>query len=145
MSQRISSFWLVLFLSALAMTAVIAWRGSHDNFPRMTRPPYVPKSEPRHFVDYEPPSTPYKPVIERIVLPVTAPDRVTLAAFNRIRAGMTLAEVREIIGFDGKQLAESDLLNTHHEIWSWQNDDGSNMNVQFMDGKSHTKAQFGLR
>jgi hypothetical protein len=85
------------------------------------------------------------PMVVRSVPPLLTHPLVTKSKFDQIRSGMSLREVQDVIGADGVMMAESELLGTRHEMWSWQNDNGSNMNVQFMDGKAHTKAQLGLR
>ena len=69
---------------------------------------------------------------------------VTKAEFDRIREGMTYDEVRSIIGAPGEVLSSSDMVGIKTVMYSWMNDNGSNMNAMFQDGKLVQKAQFGL-
>lgn len=74
-----------------------------------------------------------------------AQPAIDLTRFNRVQIGMHLADVRAIIGSPGTLQAQSQIVDTAHEIYIWQNPGGSNAMVQFVDGKVISKAQFGLR
>jgi hypothetical protein len=80
------------------------------------------------------------PAAARVVAPI-----VTLAAFQDIRAGMSLGMVRTIIGLDGVVVSRSDLAGHTTIMYSWTNSNGSNMNAMFRDDALVTKAQFGLQ
>jgi len=74
-----------------------------------------------------------------------APPIVTLTQYERIREGMTYAEVTAVIGTAGQELSRSDLAGYTTVMYSWTNSNGSNMNAMFQNGKLVNKAQFGLR
>ena len=72
-------------------------------------------------------------------------DEVTMEEFNKIKNGMTYEEVVKIIGFEGTEMSSSEIGGIKTIMYSWQNDDGSNMNAMFQNNKLNTKAQFGLK
>ncbi|SMP05774.1 protein of unknown function [Laceyella tengchongensis] len=72
-------------------------------------------------------------------------DEVTMEEFKKIKNGMTYEEVVKIIGFEGTEMSSSELGGIKTIMYSWQNDDGSNMNAMFQNNKLNTKAQFGLK
>ena len=72
------------------------------------------------------------------------PQDVTLAEFNRIKDGMTYSQVCEIIGVRGTETSRSSLVGITTVMYSWTNDDYSNMNAMFQNGGLVSKAQFGL-
>jgi hypothetical protein len=66
---------------------------------------------------------------------------ITLAKFNQIRPGMTLAEVEAILG-----TARGEQGVTHTGgLYTWKNKDGSSVNVGIMDGRVTATAQWGLK
>ena len=69
---------------------------------------------------------------------------VTMDEFTRIREGMTYAQVRNIIGAAGTELSRTTMLGTTTIMYSWTNDDFSNMNAMFQNDALVSKAQFGL-
>ena len=70
---------------------------------------------------------------------------VTMAEFDAVQAGMSLPQVQTILHSNGTQEVHDDTAGITGDIYSWQNSDGSNMNVQFQNGAVITKAQFGLQ
>ena len=72
-------------------------------------------------------------------------DEVTMEEFKKIKNGMTYEEVVEIIGFEGTEMSSTEIGGIKTIMYSWQNDDGSNMNAMFQNNKLNTKAQFGLK
>ncbi|AUS08335.1 hypothetical protein C1X05_05485 [Laceyella sacchari] len=72
-------------------------------------------------------------------------DEVTMEEFKKIKNGMTYEEVVKIIGFEGTEMSSSEIGGIKTIMYSWQNDDGSNMNAMFQNNKLNTKAQFGLK
>jgi hypothetical protein len=70
---------------------------------------------------------------------------ITLSEFNAVQTGMSIQQVQTIMGSTGTQTVHQDLAGISGDIYSWQNSDGSNMNVQFQNGAVITKAQFGLQ
>ena len=71
--------------------------------------------------------------------------RITKSMYDRIKNGMSYSQVVSIVGQKGKELSRSEMEGISTVIYMWQNDDGSNMNVMFQNGKVIQKAQFGLR
>jgi hypothetical protein len=65
---------------------------------------------------------------------------ITLAKFNQIRPGMTLAEVEAILGTGRAQG-----VTRTGGLYTWQNKDGSNMNVSILDGRVTATVQWGLK
>lgn len=69
----------------------------------------------------------------------------TMAEFDAVQAGMSLPQVRTILHSTGTQEVHDDTAGITGDIYSWQNSDGSNMNVQFQNGLVIGKAQAGLQ
>lgn len=70
---------------------------------------------------------------------------VTASEFARLVDGMSYTDAVKVIGAPGAELSRSALADTTTVMYSWMNDDGSNMNAMFQNGKMISKAQFGLR
>lgn len=70
---------------------------------------------------------------------------VTLGEYEQIREGMTYQEVSGVIGAAGQELSRSDVAGYATVMYSWSNENGSNMNAMFQNGKLVNKAQYGLR
>jgi hypothetical protein len=65
---------------------------------------------------------------------------------------MSYAQVIRIIGFDGEEMASSNMAGVpgvmeglSTKMYSWQNSDGTNMNATFQNDRLVAKAQFGLK
>ncbi len=65
---------------------------------------------------------------------------VTMGEYKQVKRGMTLKQVRAIVGFAGKESARSGGF----VIYDWANYDGSNVSVTFYGGRVRSKAQAGL-
>jgi hypothetical protein len=115
----------VAVLAILATIAVVWLLASNDVFRPSTRP------EPGRYV------APRVPLVQD-------PPVVTRAEYGRLQEGMTYEEAVEIIGVRGDELSRSDLAGITTVMYSWVNDNGSNMNAMFQNNKLVTKAQFGL-
>ncbi|SFJ71288.1 DUF3862 domain-containing protein [Thermoflavimicrobium dichotomicum] len=70
---------------------------------------------------------------------------VTMKKFKKIKNGMSYEEVVRIIGFEGTEMSSSEVAGIKTVMYSWQNEDGSNMNAMFQNNKLTSKAQFGLK
>ena len=70
--------------------------------------------------------------------------KLTAEKFAAIKTGMSYAQVKKIIGFEGAELSRSELAGYVTVMYSWSNPGGSNMNAMFQNGKLIQKAQFGL-
>ncbi|CAN1209839.1 hypothetical protein TUMEXPCC7403_06415 [Tumidithrix helvetica PCC 7403] len=70
--------------------------------------------------------------------------KITLEKFNQVQKGMTLQEVQEVIGSQGKLIAESKIGEVTGQVYSWKNPQGSNAIIEFKNGKVVAKAQAGL-
>ena len=74
-----------------------------------------------------------------------APPSVTMANFNRIRNGMTYAEVVSILGQPTQELSRTEVAGIETVMYQWDGGFMANMNAMFQNGKMVSKAQFGLR
>ena len=89
---------------------------------------------------------------QRIRIPdYSEKDVVTFAEYQNVRTGMTYQRTVEIIGFSGTEMSRNYLEgvsgvmeSTTTIMYSWVNDNGSNMNAIFQNNKLVQKAQFGL-
>ena len=72
------------------------------------------------------------------------PPVVTIVAYQFIKNGMSYKQVRNIIGADGMEVSRSDFGEHDTVMYSWRNQDGSNMNAMFQDDELVSKAQFRL-
>lgn len=57
--------------------------------------------------------------------------------------GSTYEEVKNMLG-EGKESTSSEMGGIKTVIYTWDNGDGSNMNVTFQNNKALAKAQVGL-
>jgi hypothetical protein len=72
--------------------------------------------------------------------------KATMAEFNQLQAGMTLQDVQKVIGSPGKLQSSSAAGGMQVDMYQWDGDKfGSQVMVQFQDGKVFTKSQFGLQ
>jgi hypothetical protein len=69
---------------------------------------------------------------------------VTMAEFNRLRVGMSYEEVVRVVGAQGELMSSSDLATNKTVVYSWENDDASNMNATFRGDEMIQKEQFRL-
>ncbi|WP_353856764.1 hypothetical protein [Bacillus sp. Bos-x628] len=71
---------------------------------------------------------------------------ISMAEFDSIENGMTMAEVNKIIGGKGSLLSSAGSGTYETKIYQWDGDAGwgANANVTFQNGKVMAKAQFGL-
>lgn len=72
-------------------------------------------------------------------------DNISLAEFQQIQKGMTLAQVQQIIGAPGKLIADSKVGSVTGKVYSWKNSMGSNAIVEFKNDVVVAKAQAGLQ
>ncbi len=77
---------------------------------------------------------------------------LTKAKYDKIKEGMSYAEVKGIIGEDGEEMASSKMdgvsgvvPSISTKMYVWKNSNGSNMNAMFQNGRMIQKAQFGLK
>ncbi|TPV42273.1 hypothetical protein [Bacillus dicomae] len=74
-------------------------------------------------------------------------ESININHFSNINAGMTYKEVKDLIGFEGDLLIEEGVEHSTQikQIFAWK---GSNptalVEITFLDGKVHSKAQQGL-
>lgn len=71
---------------------------------------------------------------------------ISMAEFDSIETGMSMAEVNKIIGGKGSLLSSAGSGAYETKIFQWDGDAGwgANANVTFQNGKVMAKAQFGL-
>ena len=72
-------------------------------------------------------------------------QQFTMDMYQRIYPGQDMQEVFTIMKRDGTPTATTAATGFVCQGYMWQNPDGSNLQVLFMNGKVHTKAQAGLR
>jgi len=73
-------------------------------------------------------------------------SKITMAEFSRIQNGMSMSEVREIVGGPGELTVDSNVAGMTGQILTFHGDPfGSNANVQFQNGEVIMKSQFGLK
>ena len=68
---------------------------------------------------------------------------VTLANFNKLRNGMTLAEIKKTIGSEGKAISESETPGYKTAMYQWKSG-AANISCMFQNDKMISKTQFGL-
>lgn len=76
---------------------------------------------------------------------------ISLSQYNQIQPGMSYSQVVAIIGTSGTEMSSNRIEGVpgvmesiETVMYSWQNEDGSNMNAMFQNGSLISKAQFGL-
>lgn len=69
---------------------------------------------------------------------------VTQANFQKLKTGMTYADVVEILGAEGELISETDIGGFKTEMYVWKAGFMANMNATFQRGKLVSKAQLGL-
>jgi hypothetical protein len=65
--------------------------------------------------------------------------------YDRVSSGMNYREVASILGQSGEEVSSSDFAGNSAKMYSWKNEDGSNISILFQNGKLVTKAQYGLK
>lgn len=70
--------------------------------------------------------------------------KVTIDKYNKINMGMNYEQVKAILG-EGELASQTSLAENKNEMYEWINEDGSNMNITFQDGKVDTKTQIELK
>jgi hypothetical protein len=71
--------------------------------------------------------------------------KASMSQFTSVQNGMTLEEVQSVMGSSGELTTETSVAGYTGEIRTWANSDGSNMIVQFQNGRAIGKSQFGLQ
>jgi hypothetical protein len=84
-------------------------------------------------------SSPIKPEIS------LSNELITLTKFNQIQNGMTIQQIQELIGNEGKLLGSTNAGNISGKVYSWQNPQGSNAIVEFKNDQVVSKSQAGLK
>lgn len=69
---------------------------------------------------------------------------ISMAEFNQLKVGMTIAQVLAIAGEGSELMSDLHIAGTTHQIYSYQNSDGSNAMLQFQGGKLIGKTQIML-
>ena len=72
---------------------------------------------------------------------------VTMENYNRLKTGMTYAQVVQILGKEGEELSSNEIGGYKTVMYKWDGDAGwgANMNAMFQNGKLNSKSQFGLK
>jgi len=81
---------------------------------------------------------------------INSEDSITLDEFNKIEAGMSYEQVRDIVGGEGTlgssvDMGVGDEYKTQIYQWTGSGSIGANANVTFQGGKVISKAQIGLK
>lgn len=70
----------------------------------------------------------------------------TLSEFEEIRSGLTMAQVNLLLGRPGQEVTHLETPGTPiTSLYTWQNPDGSRINVTFQNGTVVAKTQSGLQ
>jgi hypothetical protein len=69
----------------------------------------------------------------------------TMAKYEAVKDGMTVAEVNAVMGFDGKESSRSGSGENEYITISWANPSGSSMIATFKGGKLVSRLQVGLK
>ncbi len=77
--------------------------------------------------------------------PSEAAGKLTMAMYEQIKEGMSYEDVVRIIGWKGTEGSRVSQGGMTAVIYTWQLRNGSNLLVQFFDGKMTSKAQTGLK
>lgn len=70
--------------------------------------------------------------------------KVTLEKYNKVKDGMSYAEVKAILG-EGELMSQTKIMDMESTMYTWINKGGSNMNCTFSGDKMMMKAQFNLK
>lgn len=70
---------------------------------------------------------------------------ISYAQYSQLYSGMTYAECKRIIGAEGEVIAHNTTKDYFVMSVKWQNNDGSNAIITFLNNKAETIAQFGLK
>lgn len=71
---------------------------------------------------------------------------VTLAEYDAVKVGMSLAEVERVIGARGVEQSRNEIAGVETVLVEWRNGDGlSAMNAIFQGGELVQKSQVGLK
>ncbi len=73
------------------------------------------------------------------------PIEVTKAQYDQIQNGMTIEEVRKIMGSDGALKSQAKFTSFSTESYSWKGPKFSRISVWMKDGKVNRKSQFGMK
>jgi hypothetical protein len=84
-------------------------------------------------------------VAPRLLLGAGSGGGITLSQFSRVQTGMTVQEVQSVMGDAGKLTVDQNIAGMTGQVYQWQNPGGSNVIVQFQNGKVIQKAQAGLQ
>lgn len=82
-----------------------------------------------------------------LVLPAAASAcEATMEEYLKIRDGMTVAQVEQIIGCPGEELSSSSMAGFYTVMYMWEgNTMMGNMNAMFQNDALVSKAQMGLK
>jgi hypothetical protein len=69
---------------------------------------------------------------------------VTMKHFLKLKAGMKYEEVCQITGSEGTLVGNSKVSGVTNKFYLWQNPSGSNMGVEFRNGKLAVKTRYNL-
>lgn len=72
-------------------------------------------------------------------------QQFTMDMYQQIYPGQKIADVINVMKSEGTPTATTAATGFVCQGYMWQNPNGSNIQVLFMNGKVHTKAQAGLR
>lgn len=88
-------------------------------------------------------------VFALIVLPVvihlSGPPVATLAEYDALKSGMTIAQVQSAIGDPGRETAAEEADRHHKHVYTWTNADGSVLEATFENGQLVAKRHERLR
>ncbi|NEQ25369.1 MAG: hypothetical protein F6K28_41145 [Microcoleus sp. SIO2G3] len=70
---------------------------------------------------------------------------VSLTEFEQVRPGLSATQVNSLLGRSGQEVSRIELTDAPvTALYTWQNPDGSSVNITFQNGVVITKTQSGL-
>jgi hypothetical protein len=138
---------IIILIVVLSMCGLCGIIGTIGEIFQKDKPAEVADSN----INNAPTSIVTKPTTNAASKPVkTAPEPpkstagVTLDNFNKIKTGMTYAQVVEILGEEGQVISENEISGYKTTMYQWKGGYVANMNAMFQNGKLISKAQLGL-
>lgn len=70
---------------------------------------------------------------------------ITMAKYEKIKNGMSVSEVEEVVGSKGEETSSSSIGSSSYKSYRWKGDKFSFISVRFKDDKVNSKSQYGLK
>jgi len=70
---------------------------------------------------------------------------ITMAKYEKIKNGMSVSEVEDIVGSKGEETSSSSIGSSSYKSYRWKGEKFSFISVRFKDDKVNSKSQYGLK